>query len=187
MRMSCPGQSTNDTCLRVNYKCKRHRPRDIDCLDRPDQSHARTTSWSFARRLFFLVRAVRFVASWSWARGIIAFIYLSQIISVHRQRSYSFRFTLALAYPSLMVIFRTSSFLNRTVCTPEIALTTVLCRFDSSSSPLCTQFTYLSVSHVTNGAIDRVNESCWMVFLCKDGGLPEIDGGLPSTYQQSLI
>lgn len=33
--------------------------------------------------------------------------------------------TLALAYPSLMVIFRTNSFLNRTVCTPEMAFTTV--------------------------------------------------------------
>jgi hypothetical protein len=31
-----------------------------------------------------------------------------------------------LAYPSLIVIFLTSSFLKRTVCTPEIAFTTVL-------------------------------------------------------------
>lgn len=33
--------------------------------------------------------------------------------------------TLALAYPSLMVMFLSSSFLNLTVCTPEIAFTTV--------------------------------------------------------------
>ena len=33
--------------------------------------------------------------------------------------------TLAFAYPSLMVMFRTSSFLNRTVMTPDIAFTTV--------------------------------------------------------------
>ena len=34
-------------------------------------------------------------------------------------------YILAFAYPSLIVIFRSSSFLKRTVCTPEIALTTV--------------------------------------------------------------
>ena len=33
--------------------------------------------------------------------------------------------TFALAYPSLIVIFRTSSFLNLTVMTPDIAFTTV--------------------------------------------------------------
>lgn len=33
--------------------------------------------------------------------------------------------TLALAYPSLIVMFLSSSFLNLTVCTPEIAFTTV--------------------------------------------------------------
>lgn len=33
--------------------------------------------------------------------------------------------TLAFAYPSLMVMFLTSSFLNRTVVTPDIAFTTV--------------------------------------------------------------
>jgi hypothetical protein len=31
----------------------------------------------------------------------------------------------ALAYPSLMVMFLSNSFLNRTVCTPDMALTTV--------------------------------------------------------------
>lgn len=35
------------------------------------------------------------------------------------------RRTFAFAYPNLIVMFRTSSFLNRTVMTPDIAFTTV--------------------------------------------------------------
>jgi hypothetical protein len=44
------------------------------------------------------------------------------------------------------------------------------------------------VSYVANGAIYRVNESCRVVFsLLKMVAVPKIDGGLPSTYQQSFV
>lgn len=70
----------------------------------------------------------------------------------HKRKS---RLTLALAYPSLIVIFLTSSFLNRTVCTPEMALTTVLYQNHHISSSYYTfrNLVYLPMGYMTNSSL----------------------------------
>mmetsp|Transcript_485 Transcript_485/g.1154 ORF Transcript_485/g.1154 Transcript_485/m.1154 type:complete len:205 (-) Transcript_485:125-739(-) len=88
MRMSCPGQSTNETCL-TSF---------ILAFSNPATWHGGSSSMEDP------------YARYRSGRG-------------HAGSAHSY--ILALAYPSLIVIFRSSSFLNRTVCMPEIAFTTV--------------------------------------------------------------
>src|SRR5580693_8689026 len=86
--------------------------------------HPMTASRPLARRVVLLVGAVRSVVPWPWAGFVFAFVDLSDVRFDKRLRPVSQR-TFAFAYPSLIVMFRTSSFLKRTVMTPEMAFTTV--------------------------------------------------------------
>lgn len=83
-----------------------------------------TTPWSFTRWTVLFIRLVRPIAAWTRTCLVFAFVdlYAAQAKMMILK---SILHTLALAYPSFIVIFRTSSFLKRTVCTPDIALTTV--------------------------------------------------------------
>jgi hypothetical protein len=116
-------------------------PGAVDERDVADELHPVSAPGSLAWRVVLLVRAMRAVVSRSRTRLVFAFVNLG----VDRQwggiaycgalypegggrgahRRGERARTLALAYPSLIVIFRTSSFLKRTVMTPDIAFTTV--------------------------------------------------------------
>ena len=96
----------------------------IDERDVTYELHPVSTSRSLARRIVFLVGAVRSVVPWPRTGFIFAFVDLlgpSGLIGAYASN----RRTFAFAYPSLIVMFRTSSFLKRTVMTPDMAFTTV--------------------------------------------------------------
>lgn len=101
----------------------------IDERDVSDKFHSVSASWAFTGWVVFLVGAVGTITAWSWAGFVFTFINLNEdksiFVSHVEMEGRCTIHTFALAYPSLMVIFRTSSFLNRTVITPDIAFTTV--------------------------------------------------------------
>jgi hypothetical protein len=111
-------------------------PGTVDERDVADELHPVSAPGSLAWRVVLLVRAVRAVVSRPRTGLVFAFVDLEQVVNGNaycvalypecggHRRGERTR-TLALAYPSLIVIFRTSSFLKRTVMTPDIAFTTV--------------------------------------------------------------
>mmetsp|Transcript_6702 Transcript_6702/g.20871 ORF Transcript_6702/g.20871 Transcript_6702/m.20871 type:complete len:204 (-) Transcript_6702:383-994(-) len=88
IRISCPGQSTKETCL---------------------------ISFIFLSSKSFTKQSGSSGFELEYAQ------YLSGLGHFGSSHSYIFAF----AYPSLIVMFLSNSFLKRTVCTPEIAFTTV--------------------------------------------------------------
>ena len=99
--------------------------RTVNKGDMADELHTGVAAGAFAGRIVLLVGTVGPIAPWSRAGLVFALVNLRHGMSVRVRSGGRTVHTFALAYPSLMVMLRTSSFLNRTVMTPDIAFTTV--------------------------------------------------------------
>jgi hypothetical protein len=99
-------------------------PGAIDERDIAYELHPVTTPRPLVRQVVLLVGAVRSVVPWPWAGFVLAFVDLPDVGVDRRLRLVGER-TFAFAYLTLIVMFRTSSFLKPTVITPEMAFTTV--------------------------------------------------------------
>jgi hypothetical protein len=98
-------------------------PGAVDERDMAYELHSVTAPRPLVRWIVLLVGAVRSVVPWPWAGFVLAFVDLPDVSIDRCLRPVGER--IAFAYLSLIVIYRTSSLLKRTVITPEIAFTTV--------------------------------------------------------------